>query len=353
MPVTIRRCALLLCFVCLLAACTAVFAEQEKAPLGADEMMAWRDGVWSRLRTLRAAGEPVPADLPDGARTYLYAYPFGVVTCDAQTLDGQYNPISQVELIAEGMTCPRGIGVGDPLASVLDAYPCESAELAGDFLQAALYIQEDDEAAGWGVVQRRGETIERITLTALLAVEDGGFMPLTLAYEIVSDEVREILVTGFDARITGEERGKRLEALKSMRDQGEFGGDAARTAQEGLMPEDLQAGGVSFVSGTPEECAAAFGDPLSDITDDGGMRTLLFEGILVEFLEEDGRWRMESLQASEDVIQGPGGIRAGDLLEEVTGRFGGADTEDGAATYTCEDESGDQYALSCFFRRMC
>lgn len=328
-------------------------AHADPAALSAEELGAWRDSLWTAARGMTVENDPEGTNDPDMEDTWLYAFSFGVIVLSEPTLEAEANPIAEVELLTDEIACPRGLKVGDTLESVLAAYPNENPNLIGDSRYAALYTGAWDDTAGWGMVIRRNRTIEGVEyrVSQPAAGMDGFRQELAILYVLTEDVVSAIRIYGFDALIPAEESEANLAMAEAIAGSTSYvPAEATETAP--LLAEDLSFGGVSFLGATPEGCIEAFGQPLEDRTESMNMltvRTLTYPGMLLEFVDADGAWRLEACLVSEGDLEGPRGLRIGDSLAAIIETFGPDESEDDSVQYTASDAEGNRYALSCSF----
>lgn len=336
---------LLACLLC------ATPAHAETSPLGAEEMLAWRDTLWAVLQGMPVENDPAATHDPDGADTWLFAFPIGQAELTEPALDADENPILSAEIQTAAVTCPRGLAVGDTLDDVLAAYPNENAGLMGDSEYAALYMAElPDGASGWGWVARQNRTVWAAvyTIARPAAGMDGFYEMYTLTYVIEDERVATIRAEGFGTLLTAEETLADSEAVRAFSALDSYTLPDEQAARA-FAAADLRVAGLDFRTATPEDALALLGQPLSDTTDTmAGVRTLAYTGLLLEFAHVGDGWRAEAALVSEGAMAGPLDLRIGDTREAVTARFGAPeDDEDDRLMYTWVDEHGQTYALAC------
>lgn len=337
-----RRALMLVMCLCLMIPS----AMAAPAPLGQQEMTEWRDAMWETMKGADMVS--VPSQMRDSAQTetWLYEFTFGIGTLSEAIAEAAENPVAEVEIITDDIACPRGIVVGDSLQKVLDAYPNENIELTGDASYAVLYTEA---AQGWGWLLRRNQTIEGVEYVVAVPAEMQGFyQEISLLYVVSHGQVTAIRASGFDELITAEEHEANLFTVENIAKVDTFS-QQAQDAETGLKAADLTFAGLSFVTATPEDCIAALGAPLEDVTTTSpDLRTLTYGDVLIESTQRDGAWRLAAVLVTAGDMAGPKDLRIGDTLESVFGRFGEGDTED-SLMYRCTDEQGNEYAISCSF----
>lgn len=333
-------------------------APAEPAVLTVRELLDWRDAVWAYAATQPLLNEPTATHDPEGADTWLFEYAFGVLeqirpAPGLEDGEGGAGRIAGIELFSGDIACPRGISVGDPLESVLAAYPNENPARAGSAAYAALYVREDagDGATGWGWLLRRGRTVEAAQYAAGMPAGDmtGFRVEPTLLYVIEDGRVSAIRASGFADLLTGAESGANLDAVRAVAMSADFvPAPPAESAETGpFVAGDLAFSGLSFADGTPESFFEALGAPREE-SGEGDARTLTFDEALVEFIRTDGVWRPSALLVMGSTLAGPRGIAIGDSSTSVTALFGGQMDRD-TLIYQCEDQTGALFLLTLTF----
>lgn len=340
-------------FLCLWMACmTGAFA-QAQAPLAADELLSWRDGLWSQLRTMQVVNNPEETMDEEGSGTWLFEYAFGMVAATADTMEAAENPIAEVEILTDEIAGPRGLWVGDAMVDVLAAFPNENPQLDGDAAYAALYTSQTGGSAenGWGWVLRRNEAVEGVEYVVTMPAEgmEGHRQELSLFFLVENGVVTSIRVTGFFSLVTAAENDANLETVKGIGAAHSYL-PTENTATGPFDVGDLMlAGGVTPAGMTADACIALLGTPALDETDEAGqVRTLMYQDMLVECGQEQGAWQVQAILVTGSGIEGPRGMRIGDSRRNVTSRFGETEAGD-SVTYTYVDDSGATYGLACTF----
>lgn len=319
-------------------------------PLDAQALLAWRDMLWQVMRQMPVENDPAQTNDPDGADTWLFAFPFGLAELTEPELHAEENPLAAIEITNSAMDCPRGLRVGDTLEAVLAAYPNNNPDLEGSAEYAALYLnpaQAPDKEASWGWIARQNRTVWSVSYTVSQPASgmDDYRREMTLTYVMEDGKISAIRADGFAALVTLAESQANYDAVSAFAAMDAFGG-----ADQAVNSTDtLEVAGLDFRTATPEEAIGALGTPLADELDSmAGVRTLTYTGMLVEFMQLEGRWRMSAFMVSEGATPGPMGIRIGDSRQSVEARFGIGDTdEENLLMYTFEDAQGMRYALTC------
>lgn len=343
----LRHAVPLMICLCLLA--VPVLAAESAAPLSADELYAWRDSLWEAVRTQVAENDPDATNDPGTDDVWLFAYPLGMVTATAPTMDAPENPIVEVELLSPDMACPRGLRVGDKVDSVLAAYANDNPDLVGSARYAALYTQTGDDASGWGWLMRRNQSIDAVEY--VVATPDTGMegfaQELSVFYVISNGVVSAIRVGSFDSLNAMDEVLADMASILEIAADDSYSPVAEYAGASPFFAADLNFSGIAFETATPDDVIAALGPPESDSTD-ASLRTLAYSHALAECIQEDGIWRLEALLVTDSDLAGPRGLRVGDTLQSVYDRLGFGDAED-ALIFQCIGKNGETYALSCSF----
>lgn len=344
---------MLLCMTMGLLCLLPAIGLAQEAPLSWEEMATWHDALWQTLRVCVPQNDPAQTNDPQAGERWLYAYDFGVAEMSALALDGEENPIVEVEILTDAIACPRGIVVGDTLAAVLAAYPNENPQLAGSAQYAALYIREGESGSAWGWITRRNQTVQSVECVVSVLVEgmEGFRQELSLLYVIEDGRVSAIRAGGFGGLLETAQSDANVAAVREMAAQTEYVPQAQAQQATPLTGDSLAFAGIAFAGATPDAVIAVLGEPQTDqMTQEivYSLRTLTYPFALLEFVGGEGAWQLEALLVTEAAVEGPGGLRVGDTLAEITARFGGGDLED-ALVYRFEDAQGQAFALACTF----
>jgi len=348
------------CFLLLLLWAVPPAARAEGGPLTAAELYAWREDVYQAMLAAGAADEAGKAHDPE-ADTWLFSFPFGVADLTGPALYPEENLIAGVEVLTDALPCPRGVRVGDPYQAVLAAYANDNPSLAGDAAYAALYVRADgelDEGSGFGWLLRRGQAVSCVQYAVALPARglDGFRLDLNLRYIITEGRVSSIRADGFRELITDAESLANLTAILDIAAKGDFTpADAQEAALGPLTAADLTVWGLPVFTAS-EDLISRLGKPdLDEYNETDGVRTLVYEGALVECILQDGVWRVGAVLVNGGTLPGPRGVCVGDTLPSVLARFGGdasgltlAGDGDRSLTYRCEQD-GVAFAFTCMF----
>lgn len=333
-----------------LALCLTATAAWAAEPLDGQTLLAWRDMLWQVMRQMPVENDPAQTNDPDGADTWLFAFPFGLAELTGPELHAEENPLAAVEITGPAMDCPRGLRVGDSLEAVLAAYPNDNEALEGSAEYAALYLapaSAPDREASWGWLARQNRTVWSVayTVSQPAAGMDDYRREMTLTYVMDDGKIAAIRAEGFAALVTLAESQANYDAVNAFAAMDAF--DSVDPIEAGT--DALTVAGLDFRTATVAEVVNALGTPLADEMDMmAGVRTLTYAGMLVEFLQQDGTWRMSAFMVTEGATAGPMGIRIGDGRQSVVARLGEGDAdEEGLLMYTFEDTQGTRYALTC------
>ncbi len=238
----------------------------------------------------------------------------------------EYLDIRQV-IIGAGGADARGITVGmtgweeDEAVSarpVLQAYPNGNPRLEGTFEQALLYMYEEEGAFGYGLCGRDGQ---RILSLEYAAADDHG--AALVRYTFLNDALEKTVYYLNEAALIEMQN---PEALRSLRDERGYFAYYTGADAEPFAREDLLLGQTDILSMTAEGLADQLGEALRTVPS-GSQTRYLWEGLDVTFDETDGA--PAALLVTGGSYEGPRGVRVGDTLVSVLGRF---KNEDGIQT---------------------
>ena len=320
-------CALLLC----LCACSA-FAEESAdiAPLTGGEMAAWAEA----LRSACAGSEPVLDPHDEGAETedgILFLYNGIALYADRAEMTEETR-ILAAESIDLDAAPLREVQSGMTPAELCAVFPNENPNMAGDRAGAVLYLREEaDGRVLYGRVLRDGQRVSAAEYGELIPDGDGWrWAQMTFRFDMgLLDSVR---AEGFsDAEdgllLTAEDRDALLAELKRTEAMDEY--TAVLTSRDGTaMAEfgeaDLVFSGLDLTSLKPEDLPGA---PEEDrMEDSDGSWLLLLDEAAWEAVfrcddEAGANPRLISLTLKDGSVEGPRGVRVGDMLLEDTLRF--------------------------------
>ena len=287
-------------------------AGAEESPVTAQELYAFIDGV----RALALAGEIQNDPAGEDALSedvILFQYEFGAVYGDRaeMTPETKLNAFLIMDPEAAG---PRGIAVDWDVNRLMEAVPCGNPDMYGNHEQALLYLTGNaEEGFGYGLVERDGQRIEAIEYGTADPAEG---VRLVLSLHISGDGVESVRMEGMNAKETPEDMAAlygELERLRNAASYARVPRNADGSKLEMFQESDLDFSALSYQTAVPE----IFGDNVCD--EKGGQAELISYTILSPDLE------------------GPRGVRLGDLFHEDFQRFRNGEGE--------TDEAGTREVL--------
>lgn len=312
--------------------CCCAFAEtapeqEESAFLTFEEI----DLFLSSL-SAQALADPALTLSTDEEGAYKAAFSGGVLWIADETLE-ESTAVLGAELSLEQADL-RGLHAGDFLTELMEAYPNDNPSLAGSYYDAALYLSGDKPEITAGYVLRDGQRLLSIIHEVFSWTPDGVLLS-RVEYALDQGVIAGIRVMKAKDLLTEEEVREELDDLGAMQEIGEYaayplyedGTLAAPFEREDLtlLTRDLTA--LDFLDLTAESALAAFGPAASDewTQDSNGdqLRLMQWEGVslLFQYDEQRAFRQVDSLTLTEDVLDGPRGVRIGDALDGVLFRF--------------------------------
>ena len=313
-------------------------AGAEESPVTAQEMYAFIDGV----RALALAGEiqndPAGEDAlsEDGI---LFQYEFGAVYGDRaeMTPETKLNAFLIMDPEAAG---PRGIAVDWDVNRVMEAVPCGNPQMYGNREQALLYLTGNaEEGFSYGLAERDGQRIEAIEYGTADPAEG---VRLVLSLHISGDGIASVRMEGMNAKETPEDMAAlygELERLRNAASYARVPRNADGSKLEMFQESDLDFSALSYQTAVPE----IFGDNVEDMlidNDDGTwLRRVDGDGFSAVFTcdEKGGQAELISYTILSPDLEGPRGVRLGDLFHEDFQRFRNGEGE--------TDEAGTREVL--------
>lgn len=243
-----------------------------------------------------------------------------------------------------GAACPRGLKVGDSLADLLAAYPNDNPSLHGTFYDAALYTADEKPEAKAGWLLRDGQRAKEAVHAVYHWTEDG-VIYCGVSYTLDRDAIIAIDLFGMDSRMEEQAALAELADVAAMQENSEY--FAYPTSMDGstLAPferEDLSFANLDILDLTVEMATEALGSSPVDEwqLDSTGeyLRLKQWDDVSILFLYDANKQfiRMDSITVSGDSIEGPRGVRVGDMMDSVMYRFRhseGSALENGIALY--------------------
>ena len=321
---------LLLALMMLLS--SAAFAEpvpvDENAPLTREEIEIYLDGLKSAaLEDGNAVVTPVEEG---GAEVRLNETVFGI---SDETLTGSTAVVSAYP--GEEQADLRGLFIGSSLDEVLAAYPNDNPNLAGSYYDAILFITGEKPEMSAGFLLREGQRVETVVYN-VFSWQPDGVAGSYVAYWMENGYVTSIQIA-IDDKIM--EEAEVLEDLQDIADMQEISEyipyPVSADNGEALAPferEDLtitQYGQkvADFLDLNAEDMIAALGNaPVDEWTEDSDgsfLRLMQWDGVSL-LLQYDAQRKfvaVDSLTINDEGLEGPRGVRVGDLLDSVIFRF--------------------------------
>ena len=314
--------------ICLVCGAGIAAAEgSAETPITAGELTEWS----SEIKTMALGSIPMndPTD-PEDAESEdgnLFDYPFASIYADATEMTEETEILS-IDLKENGAAALRGLTIGMAASDLIRAFPNDNPGMAGDRSGAILYLR--DGAMGetlYGQVLRDGQRISRVEYGEIAEADDGYrrtalvcFFHEGLLYELRAEGL------GQKANLDAESREEMIRQLQAMAGKDEYLAFASSTDGSEIAPfgeEDLVFSGIDFLRILPDELP---GNPEKAMIDNGDGSWLMIvneEGYnAVFYTDSEGNSPLiASLEITDDRIEGPRGVRLGDMLNEVYQRF--------------------------------
>lgn len=298
------------------------------APVTADELSAWADG----LKVLALENEPdndpagEDAAMEDG---YLMRYPFAALYADRTEMSGNTR-IAAVEITESEESGFRTATVNMTPGMVAALFPNENPEMIGDWQGALLYMTDDAEnGLLYGRIRRDGQRICAIEYGQLKPA-DGGYRMAALTFSFEDSLLSEIRASGTDpalAPLLSEAEKNAFSAeLAALGEKVEYG--AVKTSRNGMeltefRQDDLVFSGFDFLNLVP---SAMPGLPETVLVDNGDGTWLLtvdaedYEAVFRTDGDGENAAIVSFTIKGED-LEGPRCIRLGDAFHEDLQRF--------------------------------
>ena len=314
--------------ICLVCGAGIAAAEgSAETPITAGELTEWS----SEIKTMALGSIPMndPTD-PEDAESEdgnLFDYPFASIYADATEMTEETEILS-IDLKENGAAALRGLTIGMAASDLIRAFPNDNPGMAGDRSGAILYLR--DGAMGetlYGQVLRDGQRISRVEYGEI-AETDGGYRRTALVCFFHEGLLYELRAEGLGqkANLDAESREEMIRQLQAMAGKDEYLAFASSTDGSEIAPfgeEDLVFSGIDFLRILPDELP---GNPEKAMIDNGDGSWLMIvneEGYnAVFYTDSEGNSPLiASLEITDDRIEGPRGVRLGDMLNEVYQRF--------------------------------
>lgn len=311
---------------------SAAFAEpvpvDENAPLTREEIEMYLDGLGqAALEEENLAVIPLEQG---GAQVYLNDT---VLLIADETLTESTAVVSAYP--GEDRADLRGLFIGSSLDEVLAAYPNDNPSLGGTYYDSALFITGEKPEMSMGYLLRKGQQVFQISYEVFTWQPDGVAVS-SVSYALENGYVASIRVGLDDALLEEAEALEEIQAIADMQEISEyFAYPASANDGEALAPferEDLtitQYGqkAADFLDLNAEDFIAVLGNaPVDEWTEDSDgsfLRLMQWDGVslLLKYDAQRKFTAVDSLTINDEVLEGPRGVRVGDLLDSVIYRF--------------------------------
>lgn len=326
-----KKCVALFLALMMVLSLTTAVAESDADALDYDELMNWAEGFKTRAL---AAGAPLNDPTEEAAYTedgYAFVYDFATLYMDRPEMTAD-SVLQAVVVYSPEEQGPRGTGVDQISAEVLNVFYNENDDLQGDSSFAALYVSDTMPAGAlWGWVQRDGQRIETIQYAVHEQLSSGGdgYTDCGLVYTLSDNLVAAIRAYGLNETISADEVRSNLDAVQEVSEKTEYA--QVPTSINGSELEmfdrdDLIFSGLDFLSLTPEEAEVRLGAAQEDdwMEDEGAyLRSMEFASCTMTFSYDAQKQNptLEMLSIDMDGLEGPRCVRIGDTLSSVISRF--------------------------------
>jgi len=327
--------------LCLLLAVLLVpvyaLAEESAATLTHQELNAWAANYLERAMAAEPLNTPAESLTADG---YEFVYDFATIYADTPDMSSD-TAINAVVLTGDTESGPRSINVGSAMSEVLGAYYSENPDLTGTKENAVLYtVNLLPASAAWGQVLRDGQRVQTIQygVHEQLATGGEGYTDAGVIYTMLENRVSAVRVYGLNSRVTPEEVNTLMAALASAAQEASY--TQVPFSYNGLeltafSEADLVFSGLNFLTLTPEAAEQLLGKPLSDTWmedgENGYTRLQVFDGFELTYTYDKAKANCQvyMLLITKDGLEGPRGVRCGDVFSSVYNRFRNGEGEYG------------------------
>ena len=300
----------------------AAGAAAETNPLSLEELLSFADAVRALALAEKPQNDPAGEDALSEDGTALM-YDFGVIYVAGTEMnaDAEVNAFLVMDPEVPG---PRGVSVDWTVNQVMAAFPCGNPDMNGTYEQALLYLEGTPaEGYSYGLVERDGQRIS--------AMEYGVADPAkgcrqTLTLHISGDGVTSMRVAGLNERDSAEDLAGLygdLEALGQRAAYARVPRSLDGAELEMFQESDLDFSCLSYQTAQPESFGENVEDMLMDNEDGTWLRRVDGEGFSAVFTcDADGRnAELISFTILSPELEGPRGVRLGDLFHEDYQRF--------------------------------
>ena len=310
------------CILLGLGMLICAFAQAETNPVSEAEIADFAERMLELAGGEKPLNDPTAEDAlsEDG---YAYQYDFGVVYRDAASLteETRANAILVMDQDIEG---PRGIRIDWDVNRLMEAVPCENGQMYGTYEEAALYLQGDpDSGFLYGRVHRDGQRISAMEYGAVNPAEG---RVISLALEISGDGISSMRMEGLQDTIGAEDARnlyRELEELTRCFAYARVPRSLDGTQLTMFSEEDLDFMSLSYLTADPRMFGDNVEDMLIDNEDGTWLRRVDGEGFEAVFScdSQGENALLVSYMILSPELEGPRGVRLGDLFHEDFTRF--------------------------------
>lgn len=324
----------ILCLAIALAVLAAVPALAETAgPVTAEEL----DALLAAVRPEALAAAPLndaagaEAESEDGTLMQFESVKFYV---DGTVLTAE-TPVNALVFDDMDKSVLRGVGIYSAPEDVLAAFPNENAEAAGTREGAVLYLQGTQEGGFvYGRILRNGQRVTAIEYGEVLPAGER-FRCAAVTFSVFEGRVDAVRVDGLNPEIGLLDASYANELFTELEKlSGEEGYRAVKSSRNGLEltpfgEEDLAFSGISFPDLQPDGLPGETEKKIIDNED--GTWLMRCEGTGYEAVftcgENGENAKILSFSILDDVMEGPRGVRPGDVFSEDFCRFRNGENE--------------------------
>ena len=323
----------ILCLVLLLFVCAALPAAAETAqPVTAEEL----DALLAEVRTKALSGEVLndPADETaqneDGT---LFWFEAAKIYAAGETFTADIPVNVLVIEDAEGAVF-RGVWIASSWEDVLAAFPNDNAELAGTREAALLYLTMTEGGFTYGRILRDGQRVTAVEYGEVLPAGEN-FRRAAVTFDLQDGLVSAVRADGLNPKeglLDAPFANEFLKELEELKDRGEY--RAVKISNNGLEltpfdEKDLTFSGISYPALQPDNLPGEAERALIDNED--GTWLLCFESAGFEAVfscDQNGEnAKILSYTIRDESVEGPRGVRLGDLFNEDFRRFRSGEQE--------------------------
>ena len=335
---------LLLALVMLLS--SAAFAEpvpvDENAPLTREEIEMYLDGL---AAAALVEGSFTTEENGVGMTEVRYSGALLVIADEQLT-----ETTAVVSAFLEEETADlRGLVIGSSLEEVLAAYPNDNPNLSGTYYDAALFITGEKPEMSVGYLLRDGQRVTNVVYD-VYSWQPEGVSVSQVIYRLDNGYVSDIMVFA-DSLYEEEAILQSVQELADMQEISEYtpypvsveNGEALAPFEREDLSITVRGQKVAdFLDLNAEDMIAALGNaPVDEWTEDSDgsfLRLMQWEGVslLLKYDAQRKFTAVDSLTINDEGLEGPRGVRVGDLLDSVIFRFRHAEvfgTEDTVSLY--------------------